>query len=108
MKNLLKEKLESGKPALGTFAMLGPKPGAECLALGGMDFMIVDTEHGPFDVETAIDYVVAAERHGVTPLVRVKDPSRASVLKMLDIGAMGLIIPFLETVGDVRKLVEYG
>ncbi len=93
MKNALREKMLANQTVLGTFALLGPKPGAECLALGGMDFMIVDTEHGPFDVETAIDYVVAAERHGITPLVRVKDPSRASVLKMLDIGAKGLIIP---------------
>jgi 2-keto-3-deoxy-L-rhamnonate aldolase RhmA len=76
--------------------------------LAGLDFLIIDTEHGPFEVESTMDFIRAAELRGIEPLVRVKDHSRSSVLKMLDIGAKGLIIPNIETVEQVKKLVEYG
>ena len=54
---------------------------------------VIDTEHGPFDVEMARDLIRAGKFAGSTPFVRVKDSSRASILKMLDAGAMGIIIP---------------
>jgi len=108
MKNKVKEMLLRGEKALGTFFELGGVASAECLGIAGLDFCIVDTEHGPYDVESALLAVSAAERRGLTPFVRVKDASRASVLKMLDIGAKGLIIPCIETVQEVEKLVEYG
>lgn len=108
MKNILKEKISRGGKALGTFFELGGATAVECLGLSGLDFMIIDTEHGPFDVESAMDFVRAAERRDITPLVRVKDSTRPSILKMLDIGAHGLIIPCVHTVEEARKLVEFG
>ena len=97
-----------GLPVLGTFFELGSATAMECIGLTGMDFVIIDTEHGPFDVESAMDFIRAAELRNIEPFVRVKDHSRASVLKMLDVGAMGLIIPNIETVEQVKGLVEYG
>ncbi len=108
MKNEMKRKMESGFPVVGTFFELGSATAVECLGMTGLDFLIIDTEHGPFNVESAMDFIRAAELRGIEPLVRVKDHSRASVLKMLDVGAMGLIIPNIETVEQVKKLVEYG
>jgi len=108
MKNSMKEKMKNGLPVVGTFFELGSATAVECLGMSGLDFMIIDTEHGPFDVESAMDFVRAAELRGIEPLVRIKDPSRSSVLKMLDIGAKGLIIPYIEDIEQVKKLVEYG
>ena len=108
MKNMIKEKIQSGEKVFGTFFELGGSTAVECLGLAGLDFFIIDTEHGPFDVESATDFVRAGELRGICPLVRVKDTTRPSILKMLDIGAMGLIVPCVQTVDEVKKLVEYG
>ena len=108
MKNSIKTTMQNGEKILGTFFEIGGSTAVECLGLAGLDFLIIDTEHGPFDVESAMDFMRAAELRKITPLVRVKDTSRPSILKMLDIGAKGLIIPCVHTVEEVKKLVEYG
>ncbi|MDO5111022.1 MAG: aldolase/citrate lyase family protein [Clostridia bacterium] len=107
MRNKVKEMLANGQQALGTFYELGGTAAAEGLAIGGLDFFIIDTEHGPYDVESARDAVLAAGNHDITPFVRVKDTTRPSILKMLDIGAKGLIVPDVRTVQEVEALVEY-
>ncbi|MDX9802351.1 MAG: aldolase/citrate lyase family protein [Spirochaetia bacterium] len=108
MKNRVREKLKSGEKVIGTFFEIGGCSAVECLGIAGLDFLVIDTEHGPFDVESTMDFIRAAELKGITPFVRVKDGTRPSVLKMLDIGAKGLIIPCVNTVDEVRKIVEYG
>lgn len=80
----------------------------EAVGLSGMDYVIIDKEHSPIGVETAADLIRAAECRGLTPLVRIKDISRPSVLKLLDLGAKGLIVPAVERVEDVKRLIEYG
>lgn len=107
MINLVKKKLAEGGHAIGTFFELGGNIAAQCLGIAGLDFFVIDTEHGPSDVESTLTAVTAAEKRGVTPFVRIKDASRASALKMLDIGAMGLIVPCIQTVQEVEQLVEY-
>ncbi len=107
MINLIKKSVGEGRHAIGTFFELGGGIAAQCLAVTGLDFFIIDTEHGPFDVESALAAITAAEKRNLTPFVRVKDSTRPSVLKMLDIGAKGLIVPNVETVEEVKKLVEY-
>lgn len=104
----MKDKLIKGESVIGTFFNIGGNTAAEALGISGLDFFIVDTEHGPFDVESTMDFIRSAEPKGITPLVRIKEISRAAVLKMLDIGAKGLIVPSVETVDQVKQLVEYG
>lgn len=107
MKNILKEKLDRGEKALGTFFEVGSEAAIEGLGYTGLDYIIIDTEHGPFGVESTMNFIRAAELKGLTPLVRVMDVSRPSVLKNLDIGAMGLVVPCIETVEEASKLVEW-
>ena len=107
MKNLIRQRAGEGKPSLGTFYEMGGTMAAECVGIGGMDFLIVDTEHGPFEAETAMLAIRAAERRGCTPFVRARDLSRPATLKLLDVGAMGVIVPDVRTVAEVKKLVEY-
>ena len=108
MKNSVRENITRGEKVLGTFFELGGATAVECLGLSGLDYFIIDTEHGPFDVESAADFIRAAELRGIAPFVRIKDPTRPSVLKMLDVGARALIVPCIQTVDEVRRLVEYG
>ena len=104
MKNKMKRKIEKGMPVVGTFFGLNSTLAVECLGLSGLDFLVIDCEHGPADVESALNFILAAELRGITPLVRVKNHNRDSILKMLDIGAKGLVIPCLETIDEVKML----
>jgi 2-keto-3-deoxy-L-rhamnonate aldolase RhmA len=108
MQNRVKEKLLNDEVVLGTFFHMGSTVAIESLGIAGLDYIIIDTEHAPFHEESALEYIRAAELKGITPFVRIKDISRSSILRMLDIGAKGLIIPCVETVEEVHKIVEYG
>lgn len=92
---------------LGTFFEIGGCAAVECLARSGFDYMIIDTEHAPYSVETTADYIRTAEAAGITPYVRIGGMERQDVLRMLDIGAKALIVPNVEHVDQVRKLVDY-
>lgn len=107
MINSIKSKMENGKKVLGTFLELGSELAIECLGYTGLDFFIIDQEHGPFDIGETVGFLRAAELTNITPLVRVKDISRPSILKNLDIGAKGLIVPNVETVEEVKMLIEW-
>ncbi|WP_422487030.1 HpcH/HpaI aldolase family protein [Gudongella sp. DL1XJH-153] len=103
----MKRKLDEGKNVLGTFFELGSEEVVESLGYTGLDFIIVDTEHGPYNAESTARFTRAAEVVQLTTLVRVTDISRPSMLRNLDIGAKGLIVPCVETVDEVKKLVEW-
>ena len=101
------ENHQPNRPAIGTFAHLGSGIAMECLALAGFDYVIIDNEHGPFSVESSLEMVRALQALRCKAFVRVSDSSRASLLRMLDIGADALIIPDVHSVEEVRKIVEY-
>ncbi len=108
MENLLIKKLKSGKKVLGTFFEIGSISAIEALAYTGLDYIIIDSEHGPFGIESNMEFIRAAELKNLTPLVRIHEVSRSAVLKNLDIGAKGLIIPCVESVEQVKDLVKWG
>lgn len=108
IKNSFQEKTQKGKKTVGMFFEMGNANVAEALSFTGLDYFIVDTEHGPFDVESTMQILRAAELHDCTVFARVKDSSRPSILKMLDIGVKGLIIPQVHSLEEIKKIVEYG
>ena len=93
--------------SFGSFFELGGRGAMEALAHSGLDYVIIDTEHGCFSEETAADMILAAERGGLLPYVRIGDIRRPYVLRMLDIGARGLIIPNIRSVDEVQELVRH-
>ena len=107
MKNKLKEKMARGEKALGTFVWMGGAPTVEALSYTGLDFLIVDNEHGPFEIEDTIEMFRAAGLSEVTPCVRITEITRSHVLKPLDIGAEAIIVPDVRSVDEVRALVRY-
>lgn len=108
MKNLFKEQVERNEKPVGIFFGAGNYDNVEALALTDMDYIIIDAEHGPFDVESVTTMLRSIELHDTTAFVRVKDVDKNSILKMLDIGAKGLIIPQVQSLEEVEKIVEYG
>lgn len=107
MRNALKEKLEQKARPVGTFVTTDSVDVVECLACTGLDYVILDNEHSPMDTETTCAMVRAASGRGLTALARVREISRSAVLKLLDVGAQGLIIPNVHGVEDMRRVVDY-
>lgn len=107
MANRVLEKFRAGEKSLGTFTHLLSAPAIEAIAYTGMDYVIIDMEHSPIAAEHAAELVGVADGAGIAPFVRVDAIQRSPVLKMLDVGAAGLIVPGVETVDEVRKLVEF-
>ncbi len=91
----------------GTFFELGGRGALEALSRSGFDYVIIDTEHGCFSEESTADFILACERGGLTPFVRIGDIRRPYVLRMADIGARGLIVPQIRTVDQVREVVTH-
>ena len=108
MKNLWKEKIVNHEKTVGMFVNIGSESAMEVAAMSDMDYVIIDTEHGPFDVESTAAMIRAIELHQGTTLVRVKDSHRNSILKMLDVGAKGIVIPQVHSVQQAQEIVSYG
>jgi 2-keto-3-deoxy-L-rhamnonate aldolase RhmA len=97
----------SKKKTIGTFFEMGGCGAMECLTRTGLDYVIIDTEHGCFSEESVLEYIRSAEIGNLIPYVRIGDVRRPYVLRMLDIGARGLIVPNISSVGQVRELISY-
>ena len=105
--SLFDRKLAAGQGVVGTFCHLGGPAVAECLSLSGLDYVVIDTEHGPFLEESTGEMIRAIQLHSAEAFVRVRDASRAAVLHALDLGARGVVVPDVHSVEEARKLVHH-
>ncbi len=105
--NTFKEKIAVGQKPIGTFCELISENVVEALGYAGLDYVIFDNEHSPIEAETTLSMVRAAEHGGITPLARVRGISRPAILKLLDVGVQGLIVPNVKTAEDVKQLVSW-
>ena len=83
----------------------------EVLAAAGLDYIVIDREHGCFSAEETADYIRVAELGNTLPYVRIPAGSRTEVLHMLDIGARGLIVPNItagKSSGGIWKISSSG
>jgi len=104
--NSLKTKLASGQAALGVWSIIPSPVVVEIFALGGIDFAILDMEHGIFDV-TALDSCVrACEAAGAVPLVRIPGLNPSAAQWALDLGAHGIVVPQVGNANDVDSVVK--
>src|SRR5690606_15219933 len=98
-----------GRPApaqapVGTWLKIPAVEPAEIAAFAGFDFVVVDLEHAPLSVETAARMVTVAALAGVAPLVRVPDHGAATVQRVLDAGAHGVLVPHVDTVDEAAAV----
>ncbi|MBP1920987.1 HpcH/HpaI aldolase family protein [Youngiibacter multivorans] len=107
MGNEFLRKVKSDKKPLGTLSAMESTTALECLGYTGIDYVMLDTEHGPLSEESASKYMLACKASGLSTLVRVKEISRSPVLKVLDSGADGIIVPGIENIEQVMQLVGF-
>jgi 2-keto-3-deoxy-L-rhamnonate aldolase RhmA len=103
----LREKIEMGRPVLGTFMVEFSGPAVvSVMANAGFDFLFIDGEHGnqnPREVEVTIE---AGYQAGLCTIMRPPDGNRAVITRSLDAGAGGVLVPFCSTLDDVRQVVR--
>ncbi len=106
MKNTMKDKLSQGGVAIGVLIQEPAIQAAEVLGLSGFDWLLIDCEHSPMSIESVVRLIMAAEVRGITPLVRVPQNLPEIILRYMDVGAMGVMIPGLASAEDIQKAVR--
>jgi 4-hydroxy-2-oxoheptanedioate aldolase len=102
----LRSRLESGEVLLGSF-LTWPTGGiAELLSLAGLDFVVIDTEHGVFSMESIASTMAAADAANLPAIVRVACCPSVDAGRALDYGAAGTLFPRADGIQSVRAAVE--
>src|SRR5215211_1677508 len=104
--NKTKAKLKAGQPAFGVIATTDDPQLAELFGIAGSDYYMLDAEHGLIDPVQAVNVIRACESTHITPMVRIGPKDPKLVLQYLDAGMMGIMMPGLETVEEVKMLVD--
>lgn len=106
MANRVKEKLRKGLPSVGYWVSLPSPSVAEIMAGFGMDWLMIDAEHGPAGYERIEDLLRAIEGSGVVPLMRVAENNMALIKKALDRGAYGVLVPLVNNAAEAAAAVS--
>ncbi len=108
MQNFVKETLEKRNYALGAFVASGSAMNCECLALNGLDFIIIDAEHAQTSTETMVEMARASELYGMAAFARVYDPGDGPMMsRLLDVGIHGIMVPLVETREQADMAIQY-
>jgi 2-keto-3-deoxy-L-rhamnonate aldolase RhmA len=103
----VKEKLKAGKVTVGSWmSVLNPRV-ASTVASSGLDWVLFDTEHGPASFETVDSLVRAVCGVGAIPLVRVVWNDINAIKQALDTGALGIVVPWVNTKEATEAAVSY-
>lgn len=104
--NFVREKLASGRAVLGIWSIVNSPAISEIAASAGLDFQILDMEHGAHDVGSLENSIRACESAGCSPLVRVAGLQPTAIQTCLDLGAHGIIVPQVKDHGAAEDAVK--
>lgn len=104
--NALKEQWAAGNASYGVWCAIPSSYVAEACAHQGFDYVCVDLQHGMIDYPVATEMILAIHAGGSVPIVRVPSNDLGWINRMLDAGAMGIIVPLIESVADVEAAVR--
>lgn len=98
--------IAQGKPAAGLILNCHAPALVEIAGYAGFDFVMIDCEHGPLEPAEVESMVRAAELAGIAPLVRVPSGEPHVALRVLDVGAAGVIVPRIESAATARRAID--
>jgi 4-hydroxy-2-oxoheptanedioate aldolase len=102
-----KKQLREGTPKMGLFINSHSPTVVEQLAHTGYDWLLVDTQHGPMDHEKLSTMICAIGSGGAKSMVRVAGyHDRGGIQQALDLGADGVLIPYINTADEARQAVS--
>ena len=102
MRNRLKERLSAGKVVLGAQMRFGSPAIAELFGRAGFDYVVIDGEHAPQNPVSVQAQLQAIGCTEATPIVRLGMNDPDLIRLYLDMGAMGIVVPFISTAQQAR------
>ncbi|MEC7880733.1 MAG: aldolase/citrate lyase family protein [Chloroflexota bacterium] len=105
-KESIKSRIKKGEVVVGPFCIVPSGTMIDTLGYSGMDFCILETEHGPLDMQTITDLIMIANGTGVDPIVRVGENNERLILRALDVGATGVQVPQINVKQDAIDVVN--
>jgi 4-hydroxy-2-oxoheptanedioate aldolase len=104
--NPVTDKLRSGRPTVGAWLTLCSPVAAESMAHVGWDWLVVDAEHSPVGFDTMVNCFRAIQLGGAVPMARVPWNDTVWIQRTLDAGALGLVVPMVNSAEDARQVVS--
>ncbi len=105
--NAFKRALKAGKPQIGLWSTLSSNYSVEVIAGAGYDWILLDTEHSPNELESLLTQLQAAAPYPTHAVVRVPWNDMVTIKRVLDIGAQSILIPYVSTVEEAKAAVSY-
>lgn len=105
--NNFKRALRAGKAQIGLWSSLSSNYTVEVIAGAGFDWILLDTEHSPNDLESLLTQLQAAAPYPTHAVVRVPWNDMVTIKRVLDIGAQSILIPYVSTAEEARAAVSY-
>ena len=105
--NPFKRALKAGKAQIGLWSSLSSNYTVEVIAGAGFDWLLLDTEHSPNDLESLLTQLQAAAPYATHPVVRVPWNDMVVIKRVLDIGAQSLLVPYVSTPEEAAAAVSY-
>lgn len=102
-KNRFKEALLAGRQQIGLWNVIRDPNVAEMLAQLGYDWLVIDCEHTPRDLENVVSCLQAMQGTHATPVVRVTANDTAEIKRVLDAGAQTVLVPFVQNAEEAEK-----
>src|SRR5438094_10561301 len=99
----LRQNLAAGKPVFGLWVTLDSPAVTEMAVALGLDWVVIDAEHGHLDWKEIAEHLRATVRSETVALVRIAELNVGLVKRALDIGADGVVIPWIETAEQLQK-----
>src|SRR5688572_5998303 len=103
----LRRKLAAGTPVFGLWVTLESPSITEMAVALGMDWVVIDAEHGHLDWKEILEHLRATVRSDTVALVRIAELNGGLIKRALDIGADGVVVPWVETAEQLKQAVAY-
>jgi len=105
--NTFKRALKAGQAQIGLWSSLSSNYTVEVIAGAGFDWILLDTEHSPNDLESLLTQLQAAAPYPTHPVVRVPWNDMVVIKRVLDVGAQSLLVPYVSTPEEAAAAVSY-
>jgi 4-hydroxy-2-oxoheptanedioate aldolase len=104
-RNEFKRALKAGRPQIGLWSSLSSNYSVEVIAGAGFDWILLDSEHSPADLENLLRQLQAAAAYPAHAIVRVPWNDMVTTKRVLDIGAQSVLVPYVCTPDEARSAV---
>ncbi|HOY17048.1 MAG TPA: aldolase/citrate lyase family protein [Haliscomenobacter sp.] len=105
-KNKFKQAVQSATPQLGLWNGLVDNSVVEILAASGYDWVLVDGEHAPFDLQTILIQLQATARYDVPIFVRVPKSDPVYIKQILELGVQNILVPMVDSAEEAELMYK--